>query len=57
MSGWMWELIVVLLLFCSGYAAGMSEAFDGDNTDWYCTAWEDKPNSDCTQYTRKEPER
>lgn len=46
----LWLLVGVL----PGYLIGIGEAFPGNNEAWFCTRWENKPNGDCTQYTRKE---
>lgn len=40
-----------------GYLFGTEDAFDGNNKLWTCTRWENKPDGDCTQWTRKEPSR
>ena len=48
-----WLVIGVL----PGYWLGTASAFPGNNDTWSCTRWENKPNGECTQYTRKEPAR
>lgn len=40
-----------------GYLLGAEQAFDGNNASWACTRWENKPNGDCTQWTRTEGKR
>ena len=45
-----WLIVGVL----PGYLIGAEDCFDGDNDMWSCTRWENKPNGDCTQYTRRE---
>lgn len=54
--------IVLLVLWLvlgvtPGYMIGTERSFPGQNETWSCTRWENKPNGDCTQYTRKEPAR
>lgn len=49
----LWLMVGVL----PGYCLGVERSFPGVNDTWSCTRWENKPNGDCTQYTRKEPAR
>lgn len=48
-----WLIVGVL----PGYLIGVERSFPGQNETWSCTRWENKPNGDCTQYTRMEPSR
>jgi hypothetical protein len=49
--------LLLLWLFVGvfpGYLLGTEDAFDGNNEAWGCTRWENKPDGDCTQWTRTE---
>ena len=54
--------VVLLVLWlvigvAPGYMIGTDDALDGNNEAWGCTRWENKPDGDCTQWTRTEGKR